>query len=130
MLKPYLKHLDIVRIEAGPGRMGRYRHRYVGTAVVAVFGELTGLTFEDFMPPETSSRTIACFDAVAAGRRAYRVLTRFQLPKADYLAAEIFAAPLAEDGATPNMILTMFHIASPEERQASAWQLEPPRSVS
>lgn len=130
LLKPYLRQLNVVRIEAGVGCVGRYRHSYVGTEVVAVFGELTGLTFEDFMPPETSARTIACFDAVVAGRRPCRVLTRFLLPKADYLAAEFFAAPLAEDGITPNMILTVFRLASPAERETEGWQLDRARSVS
>jgi hypothetical protein len=129
-LKPYLPDLDLVGIEAEAGRARRYRHRYVGTHVVAVLGEMTGQAFEDFMPPETSARTIACFDAVVAGCRPTRVLTRFQLPKADYLAAEIFGAPLAEDGVTPNMILTVFHIASPTERESEAWRLDRPGSVS
>lgn len=129
-LKPHLPNLDLVGIETKAGHPRRYRHRYVGTRVVAVFGEMTGQAFEDFMPPETSARTIACFDAIVAARRPSRVLTRFQLPKADYLAAEAFAAPLAEDGVTPNMVLAVFHMASPSERESEAWQLERPRSVS
>lgn len=125
LLKPSLRHLGIVGIEAPPGCARRFRNRYVGSAVTAIFGELTGLCPEDFLPPALLPRTIAAYEAVLAGGGPARVLTRFQHSKADYLAAEFFGGPLAEDGITPNMILTVTHVSRPSEGDADAWRLDP-----
>ncbi len=122
LLKPHLKDLCVLGIEGDAGCSRRYRHRYVGTSVTAVFGELTGLCFDDFLPPELLPRTIACIDAMVAERRPLRTLTRFRHPKADFLAAEVFGAPLSDDGVTPNMAMTITCISRPSESQAAAWR--------
>ena len=124
VLKSHLRNLSVMAIEGDAGRPGRYRHRYVGGGMTAVFGELTGQTFEDFMPPAILPRTIACFDAVVEARGPVRVLTHFQHHKANYLEAEIFAAPLAEDGTTPNMVMTVTAFAQVRDSLAPIWQPE------
>jgi hypothetical protein len=124
LLKSHLRNLSVVSIEGGPGRASRYRHRYVGGGVTAVFGELTGQAFEDFMPPNILPRTIACFDAVVEGRMPVRVLTHFQHQRANYLEAEVFAAPLAEDGTTPNMVMTVTAFSQAGDGLVSIWQPE------
>jgi hypothetical protein len=125
ILKTHLRNLTVVNIEGQAGGTARYRHRYVGGGVTVVFGELTGMTFEDFMPPAILPRTIACFDAVVEGRAPVRVLTHFQHHKADYLDAEVFAAPLSEDGVTPNMVMTVTAFAQSGDRVAPIWEPEP-----
>jgi hypothetical protein len=124
LLKPHMANLNILGIEAEAGCPYRYRHRYVGTGVVAVLGELTGLRCEDFLPPQLVPRTVRCFDAVVAGRRPVRVLTRFLHERANYLTAEAFVAPLAEDGTTPNMVMTVTAFAQPGSLAAPLWEPE------
>ncbi len=123
-LKSHLRNLTILTIEGQPHGARRYRHRYVGGGVTAVFGELTGQTFEEFMPPDILPRTIACFDAVVEGRIPVRVLTHFQHHRANYLEAEVFAAPLAEDGITPNMVMTVTAFAQAGDGMIPIWQPE------
>jgi hypothetical protein len=105
-LKPYLPNITIFEIvHAGAGKV-RFLHRYVGTAITRYFGETTGLGFEDFLPPERVPATKAFFEAVIETRHALRVITHFQLPHVSYLYGEILAMPLADDGVTPNRLMS------------------------
>jgi hypothetical protein len=120
LLKPFLPHLSILSIDGPAGSARCYRHRYVGTAISRTFGEMTGRCIEDILPPALQARTNACFDAVADGRRPLRFTTHFQLSKIDYLRGEIFAAPLSEDGMTPNMVLSVTYFVQPSAVPAIA----------
>jgi hypothetical protein len=110
MLKSYLPNLSIVEVTAPDGR--RFVHRYVGTAVTDRLGPLTGLSLEECLPAQTLQRTLAFMNAVVESRRALRIVTRFRLNSVDFLMGEIFAAPLAEDGVTPDRLLTITYFSS------------------
>jgi hypothetical protein len=118
LLKPFLPHLSILSVDGEAGAARRYRHRYVGTTIARVFGEMTGLCFEDILPPELRPATLACFDTLVDGRRPLRFTTRFQLSRIDYLGGEIFAAPLSDDGVTPNMLLSITYFIPPSAAAA------------
>ena len=105
-LKPFLRDvsiLDIVR----EGQRLRYLHRFVGSAVVQRMGELTGKFLDDFLPPPIYRRTAAYFDAVVAFRCPLRVVTDFTLERIRHVRAEGLVLPLAEDGAAPDMLLSV-----------------------
>lgn len=117
LMKPYMRYLAIYAIERDVAGTQHYRHRFIGTALSEVFGNLTGKTFEDFLPPPLVQRTHACFDTVLAASRPMRVVTRYGAEQASHLAAEIFAAPLAPPGQAPNMVMTVSYFLLP-----SAWK--------
>lgn len=113
MLKPFLPHVTILEmLPAGPGKL-KFVHRYVGTAVTRYFGELTGLSLEDFLPPERLPATESFLEAVIETRRALRVITHFQIR--DYLYGEILIMPLADDGAVPNKLMSASYFTSGAE---------------
>ncbi len=118
LLKPFLADLTIVGIVGPPDTPRRYIHRFVGSHIVSVMGELTGLAFEDFLPPTLVPRTLAFMDAVADSRRPLRIFTQFSFEKADYLSAEIFAAPLSDDGIRPNALMSVAYFASAAAQEA------------
>lgn len=105
LMKPYLRHLTVMDI-GRPGQK-RFVHRFVGTEITHHMGELTGTSLEDFLPEHLVARTTLFFEAVVEARRAVRIVTRFQLKAVDFLLAEIFAAPLAADGITPDKLVTI-----------------------
>jgi hypothetical protein len=111
LLKPYLPHVTVLEIARKADGSARYVHRFVGTAVTAVLGELTGLGFEDFLPPEALPRTTAFIEAAIEARRALRIITRFQILQADYLCGEFLSVPLADDGIRPDRLMTVSYFS-------------------
>ncbi len=109
-LKPFLREIMIVEIVNAPtapsGR--RYLHRLVGSNTAARIGELTGKFLDEALPEPIFRKTAAFFDAVADHRCPMRVVTDFDLRSVNHMRGETFAAPLAADGVTPNMVMTLF----------------------
>jgi hypothetical protein len=115
MLKPFLPHITVIELVRSEAAPVRFVHRYVGTAITRYFGETTGLSFEDFLPPERVPATRAFFEAVVETRRALRIITHFQLPHVSYLYGEVLAMPLADDGVTPNRLMTAAYFSDGEK---------------
>ena len=106
-LKPFLREILITEVINGPsGR--RYLHRLVGSHTAQRIGELTGKYLDEALPPPIFKKTVFMFDAVFAHRCPMRILTDFDIRSVDHMRGETFAAPLAADGATPNMLLAVF----------------------
>lgn len=105
-MKPFLRHLSILDIVKEASR-SRYQYRYVGTEIEIHFGPITGLYLDEFLPPELLPRTVACFDIVCERRQPLRFLTQFALPEVDFLGAEMFVFPLADDGINPNKLMSI-----------------------
>ncbi len=70
-------------------------------------GELTGVALADFLPAHFLARTTLFIEAAIDARRPVRIVTHFQLRAIDFLLAEVFAAPLAADGSTPDKLITI-----------------------
>ncbi|MBI3700187.1 MAG: PAS domain-containing protein [Afipia sp.] len=111
-LKPFLPNLAVLKIVASEDGRRCFRHSYVGTEIAHRFGEITGLCFEDFLPPELLPRTLAFIETVVEIRRPLRIVTRFRLKPVDYLYAEIFVVPLADDGITPDRLISVSHFSA------------------
>ncbi len=113
-MKDFLPNLIIADvIAAQPGN--RFRYRYVGTNAARYLGEMTGKFMDEILPPDANERTAASYQAIIDARTPLRFVTRFSLDAISFMSAEFFGAPLASDGATPDMILsvTEFQAAKP-----------------
>jgi hypothetical protein len=120
ILKPFLPNLSILSIVAHKGESRRFRHSYVGTEIAHHFGEITGLCFEDFLPAELLPRSLAFIEAVAEARRPLRIVTQFRFAPVNYLYAEIFAAPLADDGITPDRLMSVSYFSTVNDPRMAA----------
>jgi hypothetical protein len=110
LLKPCLRYATVLEI-VNAGDRRRYRHRYVGSAVVERMGELTGVFLDEFLPSALYEKSSNYFDACVDHRCPIRVVTDFQLRTVDHTRAEGFVVPLADDGVTPNMILSIAYFS-------------------
>ena len=108
---PTLMIAEIIRA----GDQVRYRYRYVGTHVAQTIGELTGKFLDEALPEPSRERTTACYQAVIDAREPLRFLTKFSLDKISYLCAEFLSAPLASDGATVDMVMTVTDFRPPPQ---------------
>lgn len=110
-LKPFLR--NVVILDVVPHQMRRrYLHRLVGSAIAARMGEMTGKFLDEILPPPVLEKTAAFFDAVIEQRCPLRAVNDYDLESISHTRGEIFLAPLADDGATPNMLLTVSYIAA------------------
>ncbi len=109
-LKDFLPDLVIADI-LRPGT--RIRFRYVGMNAVRYLGEMTGAFMDEYLPPSANERTAACYQAIIEARCPLRVVTRFSMDPIKYLSAEFFGAPLATDGVTPDMVMTITDFRRP-----------------
>jgi hypothetical protein len=100
---PVLMIAEIVRTD---DRM-RFRYRYVGTQMASTIGEMTGRFLDEVLPEPSLERTTACYQATVDAREPLRVVTRSSLNTVSYLSAEILSAPLAGDGTTVDMLMTV-----------------------
>ena len=100
---PVLMIAEIVRTD---NRM-RFRYRYVGTQMARTLGEMTGQFLDEALPQGSSERTTACYQATVDAREPLRFVTQSSLNTISYLSAEILSAPLAADGTTVNMLMTV-----------------------
>ena len=109
-LKPFLREILIVEVVNAPGAPSgrRYLHRLVGSNTAARIGELTGKFLDEALPEPIFRKTVAFFDAVVDHRCPMRILTDFDLRAVSHMRGETFAAPLAADGVTPNMMMAVF----------------------
>lgn len=110
-LKPFLRQiviLDVVPHETAR----RYLHRLVGSAITERMGETTGKFLDDVLPLPFYEKTAAFFDAVVEHRCPLRVINDYDIESMNHTRGEIFLMPLADDGVTPNMLLTVSYIAA------------------
>lgn len=96
---------DVVRDEQ---RM-RFRCRNIGSHAVGFLGELTGRFLEESLPPAASERTAACYSAIVEASCPLRFVTRFSMDKINFLTAEFIGVPLASDGVTVDMVMSVTH---------------------
>jgi hypothetical protein len=107
---PVLMIAQIVRTD---GRE-RYRYRYVGTQAAQTIGELTGKMLDEALPEPARERTTECYKAIVEARGPLRFVTKFSLDQISYLSAEFLSAPLACDGTTIDMVMTVTDFCPPQ----------------
>ncbi len=105
-LKPFLPNLTVLEILHEGGRT-RYLHRFVGMEIVRRLGEITGRCIDEVLPPSLAVKTITYFDAVATHGVALGGVTNFQFTPVNYLQCEMLMMPLADDGATPDRLMSV-----------------------
>jgi Uncharacterized protein conserved in bacteria len=80
--------------------------RLMGTRVSAVIGEMQGKCLRDALPPEAALRWLQVLDSVLAAKRPTRIVTTVNFNNLQYLEAEIFLAPLADEDDRVTMIFS------------------------
>ena len=111
VLKPFLREIAILEAVPHRGRW-RYMHRLVGSAIAERTGETTGKFLDEIIPEPVHEKTVAYFDAVIEHRCPLRVINDYDVEAMNHTRGEIFLMPLADDGTTPNMLLTVSYIAA------------------
>lgn len=95
-----------------------YRVRLAGSEWEAVFGPMTGRCLSEFLGPDIEDRWRQVFDSVRLERKALKVSTRVGFKSKTWLEAEMFVAPLSEDGETVSMLFLCFSATNLVRQQA------------
>ena len=125
LLKPFLSNLVFVEMIFDPEGVRRYRHTYVGSTIITKTGEFTGRTLEEFLPAEGARRWTKCMEAVQEAGHAVRFVARSWLGAGHHVLAEIFTAPLANDGIVAGRLMAVAYF-SRKEASGLAADLERP----
>ena len=112
MMKDFLPDLSIMETIRS-GAATRFRHRLMGTNVVRYMGERTGMFLGDYLPEPALERTLMGYQTVIDARCPLRFVTQFTMDPISYLSAEFFAAPLASDGVTIDMMMSVTDFRRP-----------------
>jgi hypothetical protein len=117
-LLPVIWLVDVVRLDAGV----HFRTRLSGTLTVDLYGtDPTGLWFEELYAEPHLSRQLATYRAVAAAGRAHCTRLRVPMEDREHQVYDRLILPLAEDGATVDMLLGC-HAYDPEPGEdPAAW---------
>jgi hypothetical protein len=94
-LKAYLPHITIFDIVDDEGRR-RYRFRLMGTSIARMFGDHTGRTLDEAIVSPFRERWTAAIDAALQAGGPIRLSGRVEYRELDYLAMEIFLAPIEQ----------------------------------
>jgi len=73
---------------------------------------MQGRTIADALPPEAAQRWSQTFDNVLATQRPSHIISRLAIGQREYLEAEIFLAPLADEKGYTSMVLGVATIAT------------------
>jgi hypothetical protein len=103
-LKAYLPHIiiaDVVRDE----ERRRYLFRLMGTSIARVFGDHTGRFLDEAIVSPYCERWIAALDTALTAGGPVRLSGRVEHRQQDYLAMEIFLAPIEQRGESAEAVL-------------------------
>lgn len=110
-VKPYMRHMTILDVVVQPNGTRRYRHRYMGSALVEIFGEQTGRYLDEFIPPDRIARWTAGHDLVVLSGRPTRIIVRYRQSQMNYLQSETLSIPLSQDGEVFDMEMSFLYFA-------------------
>jgi hypothetical protein len=116
LLRPYMVDLTILRVETNPAGQ-RFVHKFIGGLVTTHVGELTGLALEDVLPSESALHWSFVLSVLADGHGALRLVTRSYFGLPSHVLAEVFAAPLADDGTHVDRIMMVTHFSSIDDAE-------------
>lgn len=109
-VKPYMRNLFILDVVRQPDSSRRYRYRYMGSALVEVFGEQTGRYLDEFIPAKKLVRWTAAHDLIVMSKRPMRFLVNYASPQISFLKGECLMLPLYKDEDTVDMIMGFNYI--------------------
>lgn len=98
--------------------------RLVGTRVETVVGNVTGKTFEESAPVERARLWIECCDLVLDGGQPLRFVGRVHIKDREYLFAENFFMPLANDEGEPTFVMGMCRYSPRQIDEEESWKKE------
>ena len=110
-VKPYMRNMTILDVVVQPNGTRRYRHRYMGSALVEIFGEQTGRYLDEFIPPDRIARWTAGHDLVVLSGRPTRIIVRYKSSQMNYLQSETLSIPLSQDGEIYDMEMSFLYFA-------------------
>ncbi len=119
-LKDFLPSIIVVQRTAENPSV--YIGRLIGSKVTEVVGNQTGKTFGESAPPELSARWIECMDLVLNGGRPLRFLGRVHLKGREYLDAENFFVPLADDQGHPAFVMGLCRYTPRLSENEESWE--------
>jgi hypothetical protein len=94
-LKAYLPHIILADVVDDAGRR-RYRFRLMGTSIARMFGDHTGRFLDEAIVSPFRERWTAAIDAALQAGGPIRLSGRIEYRQLDYLAMEIFLAPIEQ----------------------------------
>jgi hypothetical protein len=103
-LKAYLPHITIADV-VHDGERRRYRFRLMGTSIARMFGDHTGRFLDEAIVSPFRERWTAAFDAAFQAGGPIRLSGRIEYRELDYLAMEIFLAPIEQRDEKAEFIL-------------------------
>jgi hypothetical protein len=118
-MKTWLPNLSIVERVTTQTGAWRYRFRLSGTDLAHTFGDSTGRHLDEVLPEPFLERWTMAYDTVLAGNAPLRFVSRFQIPKVNWLDGESFSAPLSNGSAPPTMILGVTYATRRQELRAT-----------
>jgi hypothetical protein len=113
---------NIVIFEREGTHPSRYRWRVIGTSITEILGHNTGKTFEETLTPDHVARWVACYDLVLDGGYPLRFLGHVHLKGREYLDAEHFYVPLANDSDEPVFILGLCRYTPRRSENEDSWE--------
>lgn len=117
-MRGFIAHVGLVACSGGD-EISTYRIRLAGTEWEAVFGPMTSRCLSEFLSPEIERRWHEVFDAVCDRKAPLRVSTRLGHKGKTWLDAEIFVAPLSEDGDQVTMLFLCFAVTNTVRPQSA-----------
>jgi hypothetical protein len=90
----------------------RDRVRLIGTALVPIWGDMTGRFVDEVVPADLQPRWQAHIGTVLAARRPLRFVTRVDFQNQAFLVAEMASVPLCDDLGRPTMVMCAIHASS------------------
>lgn len=102
-LKSFLPDIFMIDVVGEPRR---FRYRLIGTKIVTFVGrDSTGKFIEEAYSPEQAGAITTFYRSICANKRPMRNFGRINWVDRKFLKYEIANLPLADDGATVNIIL-------------------------
>lgn len=96
--------------------------RLVGTKVATVLGDVTGKTFDQTAPSGRATHWIESCDLVLDGGQPLRFLGRVRIKGREYLNAENFFVPLADDEGRPTFVMGMCRYFPRRADNEESWE--------
>jgi hypothetical protein len=113
---------DIVICQRLAENPSRYIWRLVGSKVATVVGHVIGKSFEESAPAENAGRWTDCCDLVLDGGQPLRFLGRVYLKDREYLNAENFFVPLADNDGKPTYVMGLCRYAPRISERDESWE--------
>lgn len=106
-MRAFAAHVGLIEIRGHSTERPDYFVRLAGSEWEDVYGQMTGHTLDEFLPPHIEERWNRVFDAVRTSVAPLRVTTGIEFQKKTWLSCEMFVAPLG-DAQTPTMLFMTF----------------------